>query len=87
MEFSILTHLGVFAAMVVLDFAWAEYAASVTERKAHTSAFLSIVIMVFSGLVTTAYIHNIQYLVTAGIGAYLGTWISVAWKIHREKKQ
>lgn len=74
-----MTWLSVFVAMAVLDFFWADYTASIAGKKSHRASFMAVLIILFSGFVTTSYVADKWLLIPAGMGAYAGTWLSI-WR-------
>lgn len=70
-----MTALGVFAAYLVIDFAWALYTKHVTANNGMTAGLLSAVIVVLNGVGTIGFTTNHWMLVPAAAGAVLGTWI------------
>ena len=71
--------ISVFAVMVLLDWLWADYTASIARERPHRAAGMAVGIILFSGFVTTSYVHDPWLLIPAGLGAYAGTWACVKW--------
>ena len=73
------TSVLVFLAMVGVDICWARYIAKVGEKKAVAAATWSALIMVFGAFTVISYTHDERLLLAAITGAWVGTWISVAF--------
>lgn len=70
--------LGVFLAMVAVDFAWARYTQSITDDNPAKAAVWSGVIVALGAYATIAYVGD-PYLVApailgAGVGTYAAVW-------------
>lgn len=66
-----------FAALVVLDFAWARYNIACTEKKPNVAGLYAIVIYALGGLTVITYVEDHWTLVPATAGSFFGTWLSV----------
>jgi hypothetical protein len=60
--------------MFALDYVWALYTKAIAAEKPMASANWAVVIIMLSGFVTTAYIHDPWLLTAAAVGAWLGTF-------------
>ncbi|HMU63727.1 MAG TPA: hypothetical protein PKD88_07365 [Nitrosomonas sp.] len=85
MEFSIVTFLLIMVAMAFADVCWTLYFIDVEERKAHPAAFWSAMIILVTAFSVTNYVENKIYIAAAFIGAYIGTYGTLKWKLHKEK--
>ena len=87
MGFSIVTFLLIMAAMAFVDVCWTLYFINLVERRAHTAAFWSAMIIVITAFIVTIYIEDAIYIIAAFIGAYVGTFGTIVWKKKKEAKQ
>lgn len=87
MEFSIVTFLLIMVAMAFADVCWTLYFIDVEERKAHPAAFWSAMIILVTAFSVTNYVENKIYIAAAFMGAYIGTYGTLKWKLHKESKQ
>lgn len=69
----------VFFAMVLMDIVWAQYTAAVGVKALWWAPVWAVLIILFSGFVTSSYVANLWMLIPAGAGAYAGTWLSIWW--------
>lgn len=76
----ILYHVFVFFAMTVTDFVWTDWAKSVSEKKALRAGLMSIGTVLCGAFVVTAYVSDPTYVVSAALGAFFGTWLSVKFR-------
>ena len=86
MEFSIVTFLLIMLAMAFADVCWTLYFIDVEERKAHPAAFWSAMIILVTAFSVTNYVENKIYIAAALIGAYIGTYGTLKWKLHKERQ-
>jgi hypothetical protein len=87
MEFSIVTFLLIMIAMALADVCWTLYFIDVEERRAHPAAFWSAMIILVTAFTVTNYVENKIYISAAFLGAYLGTYGTIKWKIRKEREQ
>lgn len=87
MEFSLVKFLLIMIAMALADVCWTLYFIDVEERKAHAAALWSAMIILVTAFTVTNYVENEIYITAAFIGAYLGTFITIKWKLKKEGKQ
>jgi len=76
----ILKFLGVMVSMILADVAWTQYFIKVSERKSLSSGIWSASIIIFGAICTMNYVGDPTMLVAAGIGAFIGTYITVEYK-------
>jgi hypothetical protein len=69
-----------FGGMVVLDFVWARYTVTVTQRLPIKSGSYAALIMVLNGTVTLTYVHDPWMILAAAAGAFVGTYLAGKWK-------
>lgn len=62
-----------FVATFCMDFVFAAYTLFVQERKVLRSGLMAALIMFFSALAVTSYIHNPELIVPVMLGALCGT--------------
>lgn len=86
MEFSIVTFLLIMAAMALADVCWTLYFIDVEERRAHPAAFWSAMIILVTAFTVTNYVENKIYIAAAFMGAYLGTYVTIKWKLKKENE-
>lgn len=72
-----MSYILVFLAMVGVDFAYAEWAKACADRRTFWASSMAAVMIVLSGYVTTNYVSNPWMLVSAALGAFAGTWLSM----------
>lgn len=70
--------LGVFVAVGVVDYIWTVWSAAVARHQATRAALAASALIGCTGVVTTAYVADPWLLVPAALGAFVGTWLSVA---------
>lgn len=73
-----LAHLGAFALMFAVDWAWAAYMNSVTRGRVLAAGAWSTGLFLLSALNVLAFVHRPILLVSGAVGAFLGT----AWATH-----
>lgn len=73
----------VFMSLVVVDICWTLYISKVNEGRAAAAACWSAMIMVCGAFATVSYLHDIRLLVAAVMGAWVGTYVTVAFKNRR----
>lgn len=64
-------------AMVVTDFIWAKWMASVAGNEALHGALWSTGTILLGGFVTISYVHDRRLLVPAAVGGFIGTYIAM----------
>lgn len=79
-EFSWVTFFLIMAAMALADVCWTLYFIDVEERRAHAAAFWSAMIILVTAFTVTNYVENKIYIAAAFLGAYVGTYVTIAWK-------
>lgn len=79
-------HLLVMVFMMAVDMAWTMYMIEVERRRELLAGLWSAGIMLFGSFVTLSYVEDKRYLVSAAIGAFLGTAGTVYYKKRKEKK-
>lgn len=70
--------LGVFAAMVVLDYAWARYTRFVAEGARTRAALTSALVTGLSYGLVWLFAGHPWYVLPTALGAGLGTWLGVS---------
>ena len=75
-----LNFIGVAAAMAAVDWCWAWYISAIADTKAVASASWSAVIVLLSAFVVVGYVDDKRLLIAAGIGAWIGTYLSVKYR-------
>ena len=70
-------HALVFGSAVLLDVVWALYIAAVAGDHAFMAAVLSILTVTLGGFNIRAIVEDRRYLVSAGLGAFVGTYLTV----------
>jgi hypothetical protein len=69
--------LAVFAAVAVADVLWTLYILATSERRAALAAWCSTGIVLAAAFTTLAYVEDPRYLLPAGLGAWIGTYVTV----------
>ncbi len=69
--------LAVFLAVTVADAAWSYYIRAAAERRPLAAGTSAVAILVIGGFTTLAYVHDPRYLLPAGLGAFVGTYLTV----------
>lgn len=72
-----LTAVGVFAALFVLDFVWAKYTQAMTSKRALGASCYASAIILLSGFAAVSYTANPMMLIPAMAGAFAGTFTAV----------
>lgn len=80
------THLLVICFMMAVDMAWTMYMIEVEKRRSLMAGLWSAGIMLFGSFVTLSYVEDRRYLISAAIGAFVGTAGTVYYKKRKEKK-
>ncbi|MBX3618082.1 hypothetical protein [Nitrosomonas sp.] len=86
-EFSWVTFFLIMIAMALADVCWTLYFIDVEERRAHAAAFWSAMIILVTAFTVTNYVENKIYIAAAFLGAYVGTYGTIAWKKKVEARQ
>ena len=73
-----ITALLVFVAHVVLDFIFARYNIACAQRRSLAASGWATGIVFCSGYVTIEFVSNNRMLIPAALGAFVGTYLSVA---------
>lgn len=76
----VLQHIGVFLAAGLVDAIWTLYIIACAEKAAFRASVWGGLIFVVSAMLTISYIENHWFLLTAGIGGMLGTYITIRFK-------
>jgi len=83
----ILTFIMVIIMMAIADICWTLYFIKIEERKSIQAGIWGSMIYLFSAITVTKYMENQSYIIAAIIGAFLGTYLTVEWKIKKDKKR
>lgn len=73
-----LKYVLVFLVMLVTDYIWSEWMKSVAEKQAFKAGIFSVGTVLTGAFFIAAFIENPKYLIPACLGAFIGTYISVA---------
>lgn len=84
-EFSWVTAVLVFLTYVVIDMLYAYYIMCVEERHPARAAATTSLIYSLLAYGVVSYSQNILYLIPLTSGAFIGTFIMVAYKKRKEK--
>lgn len=63
--------------MFLVDFTWTYYFIYIEKRYPVRAAFTGTLIYLLSSYCTMKWLENVNYLIPACIGAFLGTWYTV----------
>lgn len=77
---SVSQHIVVFLAAVAVDAVWTLYIMACAEKKAFLASVWGGLIFVISASLTLQYIANHWFMLTAGLGGMVGTYIVVKLK-------
>jgi hypothetical protein len=69
--------LGVYFAMVALDFTWAHYTAAIAAKQSVRAALWAAATILFTGTAAIGYTSQHWLLIPAMLGAISGTWLAV----------
>lgn len=83
-EFSFIWGFMVMIFTTVLDIMWAFYMIKVNQLDSKKAAGYSSTLYFIASIVVISYTHNILYVLSATLGAFLGTYIGV--EIEKKKK-
>jgi len=86
MEFSIVKFLLIMFAMALADVFWTLYFIDVEGRRAHHASTWSAMIILVTAFTVTNYVDNQIYILAAFIGAYMGTYLTIKWKVKKESE-
>jgi hypothetical protein len=73
--------------MALTDVCWAYYFIKVGERKAVQAGTWAVLLFFAGAIVTTNYVGDHSMMIAAAIGSFVGTWITVKYKKHKENEQ
>lgn len=76
-----MSYLFVFLVMALLDFCWARYIIYINGKRPVLAGSWSAAITLGSAMVVVSYGQNHLLIIPAVVGAFVGTWLSVKWKI------
>jgi peptidoglycan biosynthesis protein MviN/MurJ (putative lipid II flippase) len=82
----LLKFLGVMLAMAITDVCWAYYFIKVDERRAVGAGLWAVALFVCGATVTANYVNDRSLIFAAALGAFVGTWATIAYKKKRELK-
>lgn len=55
------------------------------KKRAHSAAFWSAMIILVTAFIVTSYVKNKIYIAAAFMRAYIGTFVTIKWKIKTER--
>ncbi len=87
MEYSIVKFLSIVLVMAFANVCAALYFTNVDEKKAHTAAFWSAMLILINAFAIINYVENNIYIIAAVVGTYLGTFSTLKWKQNRKKNK
>jgi len=86
MEFSFVKYFLIMVAMALCDVFWTLYFIHIEERRAHPASLWSAMIILVTAFTVTNYVENMIYISAAFVGAYLGTLLTIKWKLRQERE-
>ena len=69
--------VGVFGAMLVSDFIWAKYIATVASKDSFSAATYGVIVVVLGAYIVVSYVEDKRLIIPAAIGAFIGTYYGV----------
>lgn len=82
-----LKFISVIFSVAICDVCWTFYFISIDGRKAINSAMWSSFIMLLGAFSVENYVHDGSFIIAAVIGAFIGTYGSVRYKIWKDGKE
>ena len=73
-------------AMAITDVCWAYYFIKVDERRAVGAGLWAVALFVCGATVTANYVNDRSLIFAAALGAFVGTWATIAYKKKIELK-
>lgn len=70
-----------FSAMFLTDLCWAAYIASVKTNSAIAASWWAVALFLLGAVAVLGYTRDRWLLIPAAAGAFLGTWVGVAFPI------
>jgi hypothetical protein len=70
-------HLLVFVAVALADALWTRYIVTASGHRPFAAANYSAGIILVGAFATLSYVDDPRYLVSACLGAWVGTWLTV----------
>ena len=74
-----MSHVLTFLAMAATDFAWAAYVLSVRANDAAAASAWAVALFLLGGYAVIQYTSNRWMLLSGAAGAFVGTYLGVAW--------
>ena len=71
-------------AMVVVDIVWTIYISSVAMKKPMLAGVASSISLVINSFVVVSFVDDYWYIVPAGIGTFIGTYVAVEYVRRRQ---
>lgn len=72
-------YIFVFAAMLALDFIYAEYTKACADRRRLWASAMAGVMPLFLGYLAISYVGDPTTIAAACLGAFCGTWLSLKY--------
>lgn len=74
----------IFFGALILDYVWGKTVLAMAHSSAFSAASWGCICTMLTGLLTISYVSNPWLLIPAGIGAFIGVYISKVkkWKTH-----
>lgn len=85
MDFA-LTYIGVMIVTAILDVCWTMFLIETEKRSAFKASAWSSLIILSNALVIILYVENKWLISAAAIGAFIGTYATIKYKISKEKQ-
>ena len=81
----LLKFLGVMISVAIADICWVHYFIKVEERKAVIAGWWSVGIIGLGAISVEGYVHDPTLIIAAMIGAFIGTYITIKFNMHKKK--
>lgn len=87
LQINILTWISLFIVYFIIDLLYARYVISVSDLNAFGASNISVVMYLLTAFGTIQYVENFINIIPIAIGAWLGTFVTLKYEIHKRKKK
>lgn len=77
----------VMLAMILADVCWTMYFIETEKRNSVKAGVWGAAILIFGSVVTMNYVEDSRFLIAAGIGSFIGVYLTIEYKKRKEAKQ
>jgi len=74
-------------ALFITDICWTFYLLDVAAKKARNAAFWSAMIMACGAIAVTNYVTDHRLIIAAMLGAFLGTYFTIKYRVRQDGKK